>query len=398
MGSPSSTGDEPLRGIEVVDLAGPAAVFATRILADLGAHVLRLEPPGGDAVRHRAPFLDGDAPLIERGLYHLHHNANKESMVVDVATAEGRRALADVLHQADVVVETARIGELEAIGCGYDDVQAGNPAVVWASVTPFGRTGPWSSRKGSDLIGAAAGGLLWVSGSPKDPPVLAGADQSYKMASLAAATGVVFALHGGGGVHIDVSIQEAVAMAVVQTANPATYRWQGRVPGRPGLTMVHRCADGRWVTLNVAENRRREFLDWLSEAGVETDATVDDLANATGSPLAGRLARQLASLLDCDDFLAGAWKRDLMALPCHALPEMADCDHFEAIHQFVDVLDDVIGRTLSFPRSAVATTPAGIVIRPAPRLGQHRPAPPRKTAPRPRSSSASRPLEGVRVL
>src|SRR3954465_12520496 len=194
MGSPSSTGDEPLRGVEVIDLAGPAAVFATRILADLGAHVLRLEPPGGDAVRRRAPFLDGDAPLTERSLYHLHHNANKESMVVDVATAEGRRALADVLHRADVVVETAGTGELEAIGCAYDDVRTGNPGVVGASVTPFGRTGPWSGRKGSDLIGAAAGGLLWVSGSPKDPPVLPRCHQSYKKAPPPAATRGVLAL------------------------------------------------------------------------------------------------------------------------------------------------------------------------------------------------------------
>src|SRR5437588_11886199 len=103
MGSPSSTGDEPLRGVEVIDLAGPAAVFATRLLADLGAHVLRVEPPGGDPVRHRAPFLDGDAPLIERSLYHLHHNANKESIVVDIAAADGRGGLADLLGQADVV-------------------------------------------------------------------------------------------------------------------------------------------------------------------------------------------------------------------------------------------------------------------------------------------------------
>src|SRR3954462_4114764 len=106
MGSPSSPGEEPLRGVEVIDLAGPAAVFATRILADLGAHVLRLEPPGGDAVRHRAPFLDGDAPLIERGLYHLQPNAKKGSMVVRGAPAGGRRALAHFLHQAEVVVET----------------------------------------------------------------------------------------------------------------------------------------------------------------------------------------------------------------------------------------------------------------------------------------------------
>ena len=81
------------------------------------------------------------------------------------------------------------------------------------------------------------------------------------MASLAAATGIAIALLDGGGVHIDISVQEAVAMAVVQTANPAIYQWQDRLPGRPGLTLVHRCLDGRWVTLNVADNRRQVFLD-----------------------------------------------------------------------------------------------------------------------------------------
>src|SRR5206468_1465055 len=82
---------------------------------------------------------------------------------------------------------------------------------------------------------------------------------------------------------------------------PGIYRWQGRVPGRPGLTLVHRCADDRWVTLNVAENRRQDFLDWLAEAGVFTDATVDDLVNATASPTVGRLARQLAERMTRGD-------------------------------------------------------------------------------------------------
>ena len=397
MPPPSSTGDRPLDGVVVVDLAGPPGVFATRVLADLGARVLRVEPPGGDEVRRRAPFLEGDGPLVERSLYHRYHNANKESVVVDGGTEDGRRALVELLGVADVVVETAGPGELEALGCGYDDVRAGNPGVVWASVTPFGRTGPWAGRTGGDLVAAASGGLLWVSGSPKDPPVLAGADQSYKMASLAAATGVVIALHGAVGARVEISVQEAVAMAVVQTANPAIYRWQGRIPGRPGLTMVHRCADERWVTLNVAENRRRAFLDWLADAGVETDATVEDLVNATGSPLAARLARQLAPLMPRDEFLAAAWKRDLMALPCNSLPELAECEHLRAIDEFVEVDDEVVGRALSFPRSPVATAPEGIPVRPAPRLGYHDPIGPGRRA-APAAPDGRLPLAGVRVL
>jgi crotonobetainyl-CoA:carnitine CoA-transferase CaiB-like acyl-CoA transferase len=370
-----------LDGVRVLDLADESAVFTSRILADLGADVVRVEAPEGGRVRHLAPYL-GDEPGLERSLHHLYHNAGKRSVTLDIETPRGAELLRQVAASADVLVETEPPGRLAELGLGFDDLRAVSPALIYVSVTPFGQRGPWRLRKTNDLVAAAAGGLLFVSGDPADPPTQMGADASYKMASLVALAGCMIALAGRGadpsdaGVHLDISIQEAVAMSVVQTANPNHWVWNGTTPGRPGLSGALECADGRFATMNITAENFPKFLRWAKEIGIETDLGEGDWGRARRDPNRREaprrgLLRTVAASYPRDEFLRQAWARDMHALPIQTFEDLAGCEHFLATGQFFELAHGPLATDLSLPRSPLAAV-AGVGVRGrAPLLGEH---------------------------
>ena len=182
-----------LEGVRVLDLADESAALAGRILADLGADVLKVEPPAGGRTRHRAPFLD-DIPGLQRSFFHLYHDANKRSVVVDRETAAGTTRFRALVERADVLLETVRPAEREAQGVAHAVLRDWNPRLIHVSVTPFGPDGAWRDWRANDLVAGASGGLTWLCGDPGHPPLQGSANPSYTMASLAAATGAMVAL------------------------------------------------------------------------------------------------------------------------------------------------------------------------------------------------------------
>ncbi|MEE9279368.1 MAG: CaiB/BaiF CoA-transferase family protein [Myxococcota bacterium] len=381
MAEPAPPAVAALAGLRVLDLADESAVFATRILADLGADVILVEPPGGSRARHLAPFLDGQVG-VERSLVHLYHNANKRSITLDIASGEGAELLRRLAAGADVLVETARPGKMADLGLGYDELGERNPQLIYVSVTPFGQNGEWKERAANDLVAAAAGGLLWVTGEPKDPPVQGAANPSFAMASLVATTGVMIALTGrdraidAWGAHLDISLQEATVMSVLQTSNPNHFAWHERVPGRPGMSGALECADGEWVAFNPRPDRFSGFLEWLEEAGIETDLTPDDWAKARiGAPLEGNPMRELILELgrrhEREEFLRHAFRTDQLCLPTTDFPYMANHEHFAVNRQFLAVEHELLGRELGFVRSPVDAMAREIPLRRAPALGEH---------------------------
>ena len=323
----------PLTGTRVLDLAEEPAVFAARVLADLGADVIRVEHPSGGRVRGLAPFLN-DEPGVERSYYHLYHNANKRSVALDIESEPGRESLKLLAERSDVLLETQQPGRMAELGLGYEELSKLNPGLIHVSVTPHGQNGPWKDRKGNDLTAAASSGLMFVAGQTYDPPTVAGGDQSFKMASFAAASGVMIALYGrrsdpeGAGTHISVSVQEAASMAVCQTSNANHFTWRGDIPQRPGMTRgVFECADGGWVTLNVSPDKVRAFLAWVEEEGIETDVVADAILIQTRGtlllPEMLDLSAQLAARLKREDFMEKAWALDMMSLPVMDFPDLA---------------------------------------------------------------------------
>ncbi len=406
-----------LEGLRVLDLGDECTAFATRILADLGADVILVEPAGGCGVRRLAPFLD-DGPGPERGYQHLYLNANKRSVSIETTEDEGAEQLRRLVAASDVLVETGRPGELDALGLGYDQLRALNAGLIYVSVTPFGRDGEWGERSANDLVASASGGLLWVSGEPEHPPTHGAADPAYKMASLVAATGVMLALAGrdadehGRGCHLDISMQEAVSMAVLQTSNPNILAWNGLVPGRPGMSGAYRCSDGKWAFINPRPDRFAHFISMLDTAGIEHELDADDWQLARAIPGDVRenplpaLVERLAASLTREQFLEQAWAGDQLAMPTMNFEDMAEAEHFAVNEQFSDIEDDALGEALSFVRSPVDAMAGTVPIRRAPTVGEHTAevfaeldaSSERSTPPKLPASELLTPLKGIRVV
>jgi crotonobetainyl-CoA:carnitine CoA-transferase CaiB-like acyl-CoA transferase len=394
---------DALAGIRVLDLADRSAALAGRILADLGAEVLLVEPPGGNRIRRLAPFLDDEAG-DERSFAHLYCNVNKHSVVLDLDRAADRDRFLALVGHADVVLDTETPGRLDALGLGHADLRAVNPSLVQCSVTPFGLSGPWRHRKADDLVAGAAGGLVWLSGEPKGVPVQGGADPSYAMASLCAASAISIALHqrahsgGGSGVHLDVSLQEATALAVMQSATPGQWVWHRRVPRRPGLSGALRCADGGHVALLVRPDRFERFLAWADRVGIDHGMTAADWAwSRLDAPRAGNpvtaTTKALAERLTRDEFAAGALEADIVCLPVLGFDDLAHHEQFVGNEQFLSLAHEPLGTDLGLVRSPVDAMPDGVTFRRAPLLGEHQhlvdgTAP---VAPRPTTATASVP-------
>ncbi|MFV0257378.1 MAG: CoA transferase [Acidimicrobiales bacterium] len=372
-----------LDGVRVIDLADRSAALAGRILADLGAEVILVEPPGGAPIRRLAPFL-ADEPGLERSCHHLYLNANKRSVVLDPALEPDR--FAALVAGADVVIDSAPRSTRAA--AGLDRLHRYRPGLIQCSVTPFGLAGPdgaappWADWRATDLIAGAAGGLVWVSGEPRGVPVHGAAYPSYTLAGLTAASAISIALHAvargsePSDVHIDLSLQEATVMAVLQTNTPGQWTWRGELPRRPGLSTALRCADGGYVGIMVRPDRFPEFLAWADAVGIDHGLGVDDWALARldaprrDNPVP-ETVRALAARLSRDEFAAGALRADQVCLPVLGFDDLDRTEQFVINDQFLTVADPALGVDLGFVRSPVDGMAGGVAIEPAPTLGQH---------------------------
>ena len=147
-----------LQGLRVIELASEGGAFAGKMLADLGADVIVVEPPGGHETRTYGPFVDGRDGQPEASLWWWYYNTSKRSVVIDLETAAGREAFSDLVATADVVLEAEPAGRLAALNLDHPRMRARTPTLIWVSVTPFGRSGSTSDLAVTDLTILAGGG------------------------------------------------------------------------------------------------------------------------------------------------------------------------------------------------------------------------------------------------
>ena len=270
----SQTAPQALDGVRVLELAGAEGEYCGKLLADFGAEVIKVEPPGGSPSRGEPPFRD-HRPGPDRSLPFLYFNANKKSVTADLGTEAGRDRVRRLARTADVVVESAVPGTLAAMGLAYADLRAANPRLVYASVTAFGQTGPYSRYRWSGLVAFAMGGLMYVSGKPSAPPVNAPGAQAFLVGSAHAALAVLMALwrvrHGGSGQHIDVSMMDCLAAMENMVSRSASTGVHPRRDGTqhrfatPGT--IYRCRDG-FVHIFVTNSQPGawdRFVEWLGQ-------------------------------------------------------------------------------------------------------------------------------------
>ena len=268
----------PLSGFRALDLSGPMGVYCGKLMADMGADVIKVEPPGGDPMRELGPFIDGQ-PGPDRSLYWLHFNTNKRSVTLDMNSAEGLAALRTLALASDVLLETGPPGYMESMGMGYESLAAESPGLVYASITPFGQTGPYRDYKASDLVGFAMGGYMYVTGWPDTPPNKLWGSQAYHTASNRAYIAILLAVYHRmmteEGQYIDVSMQEAVA-ATTEHVN-TTYNYTGEPAVRCGFrhggqfVATWKCKDGY---ASITTNTRAAWDDlraWIDRDGMAGD-------------------------------------------------------------------------------------------------------------------------------
>ena len=280
----------PLAGLRVVELgaliAGP---FCTKILAEFGADVVKIEPPGlGDPLRKWRYLKDGTS------LWWHVQSRNKRSVTVDLRQPEGQLIVRKLAARADILVENFRPGTLEQWGLGYDTLAAANPGLVMVRISGYGQTGPYRQRPGFGVIGEAMGGLRYVTGTPDRPPSRVGVSIGDTLSALYGVIGAMCALEArrrtGKGQVVDVALYEAV-FSVMESMLPEFDAF-GAVRERtgsilPGIapTSAYACADGSFVL--IAANGDSIFKRLCKAMGR------DDLAgDASLAHNDGRAARQ----------------------------------------------------------------------------------------------------------
>lgn len=388
MASMASLDSSALAGIRVIDLADELASYASRLLADLGAEVVRVEPPGGSSARRSAPIVVGpDMPMLST--FDRFVNAGKRSVTLNLATAEGVAILRDLLASADLVIESA-VPVLERLGISSEQLRELNPGIGQIIVTPFGLDHLPAWAPANDLIVMGAGGLLHLGGYPDVGPVTAYGGQSRFAASIFAAVAALTALlHRdltGAGSTFDVSAQECVAQALEDSA--ATYALTGKVRERQGDrpreagTGIYRCRDGYVSMVAGRLGTARAWtglVQWLNDANSPDAAELLDekwgqfAHRQTPEAIADfvRIFEAFASQHDKQELYVEAQARMIALSPVSSIDDILGNEQLAFRNFFADVGDSEFGTTMTYPRApyTLSATPP-LVPRAAPRVGE----------------------------
>ena len=243
----------PLSDLKVLDLAGPIGVYCAKLMADLGADVVRIEPPNGDGMREIGPFFD-DAPSPEKSLYWWHFNTSKRGLTLDLEHPEGQEIFRRLVKWADIGIESFPPGYLHSLGLDFHNLHGINSEFILTSITPFGQSGPYSQFNGPDIVGQAMSGVMQTVGIPEKPPYVIGSELGYWTASTFAANASMLALAyrdlNGLGQHVDTAMQRAMSlgagnsMSTYDTLGHVLNRGELFARGRGGVRTLFRCKDG----------------------------------------------------------------------------------------------------------------------------------------------------------
>ncbi len=370
----------PLSGYRVLDLAGPLAFHCVKLLADMGADVLKVEPPGGDHARRIPPFKD-DLPHLEKSLYFLHYNTNKRGITLNLDSHDGKAIFLELARSADVVVETFRPGRMDEMGLGYSVLSAGNPGLIMASLTPFGQTGPWRDYKATDIAGLALGNLLFLAGEPGEPPLQAPGELAYGMASTYGAFGVAVALYHrmetGRGQHIDVSMHEC-AGHIAGYFIP-TYGYSGTKPGRASRKGEETDLYDPYPTKNgyvrifiIPVEQWRRLVDWMGRPEPIADPAFEKMEfRRKHSEVVHRCIADFCSRHTKEELYDEGPRRRISVTPIYTVREFIESPHTKARQIFIELEHPVVGKYLHYgPVPKLSETP-GRVTRSAPLIGEH---------------------------
>jgi benzylsuccinate CoA-transferase BbsE subunit len=374
-----------LAGRRVLELADEKGVYCGKLLADMGADVIKIEPPGGDATRHLPPFWD-DKPDPDGSLFFLYMNTSKRGVTLDLTRPEGQKLFRQLARSADLIVETFAPGYLDALGLGYTALTVDHPALVCTSITGFGQTGPHRHLASADIVASALGGALYVTGDAEDPPVTLAGSQAHVMASTYAAVSSLIALHhatgSGAGQHVDISVEETTA-SVAHICGAGKWLDDHIIPRRMGTGLfasvpsgAYRCKDGLIYLMVNRPLHWKALAEWIYEV-TGNEAVRDPLFDGPSSnrqahrDLIDFYITDLTSRCTVDEIYHEGQRRHIAFTPVNTAATVAADPHLAARGYFVEVAHAGRG-TLRYPGAPYrhAATPWRIAC-PAPRVGEH---------------------------
>ena len=368
-----------LEGITVLDL-GPeiAAPFCSRLLADYGADVVKVEPPNvGDPARHMGPFA-GDEPNLEKSIPFLYLNTNKRGITLDIGSAAGRGVLSDLVESADVVVQGFPPSESEALGLDFKTLGESNPGVVVTSITPFGLSGPYRDYSATDIVTCAISGLMYHSGDSDREPLRNALSQSLYVAGANAAVATVASLFhrmaSGRGQQVDVSVVECLATHLVQAA--PFYDYMGAIKGRrqvrgSGFEELMPARDGYVVPSIQGSQPWPVVAELIGGEELQQDRFASGAGRVEfGEELKELLVEGLAQW-DRKPLFQASGERRLVFGMAQDAGDLFDCPHLRERGFFVEVDHPAAGK-VEYPGMGPRLSEGSFDIRyPAPLLGQH---------------------------
>ena len=309
----------------VLDLCDERGLLAGKILADMGADVVHVEPPGGSPARNVGP-LHGDDPNPEKSLFWWAYAANKRSITLDLENRDGQDLLRKLVAKSDFLIESFAPGYLENLGLDYGQLSAINPRLVMVSITPFGQDGPYSNYQASDIVGMALGGFMYLTGDDDRAPVRISFPHFYLHGGAAGATAAMLAhtyrVTSGQGQYVDVSCQQAVAKTLAHA--PQIWDIEGAILKRMGVyrqtsgenrvRINWPCKDGYvnyMVQGGTVAYSTRALLAWMKEDRFDTsDLDAIDWEKMGYGAITPELMAQLGGPLG--DFFRGHTRAELV--------------------------------------------------------------------------------------
>jgi benzylsuccinate CoA-transferase BbsE subunit len=385
-----------LNSCRVLDLTDERGFLCGKILADLGADVIKVEKPGGDKARNIGPYYD-EIPDPEMSLNWFAYNLNKRGITLDLETESGRSIFKRLVMKADFVIESFDNGYLDRLGLSYADLEKINPRIIMTSITPFGQTGPYKDYKASDIEVMAMGGLMYITGNPDQPPLRISLPQAFLLASAHGAAASMIAYYyretSGQGQHVDVSAQECVlweianAIPLWELNNNVLRRAGSFIAGRWTGTkqrLLWKCKNG-YVLFYIlggafGVKTNRAIVRWMEERNISPEFLKDfdwsafDMATQT-QEMQDKIEAQIERLFlqySREELYCEALKRGIMLYPVNKSKDIYENSQLQARDYWVDLPHPELSRTIRYPGAFAKMSETPVLIRHrAPMIGEH---------------------------